>query len=122
MTKEGIITYAREQYGTEPEYLWNSAPDAFVLRQRGNRKWFAVVMDVRHDRLGLPGEEIVYLMDVKCGPLLSGSYIGKSGIVPAYHMNKTHWLGVLLDGSAADETAAELLDLSYRQTQGGKRR
>ena len=122
MTKEGIITYAREQYGTEPEYLWNSAPDAFVLRQRGNRKWFAVVMDVRRDRLGLDGEGIVCLMDVKCGPLLGGSYLGAPGVVPAYHMNKTHWLGVLLDGSAADETAAELLDLSYRQTQGGKRR
>jgi predicted DNA-binding protein (MmcQ/YjbR family) len=36
-------------------------------------------------------------------------------------MNKTHWLGVLLDGSAADETVTELLDLSYGQTQGRKR-
>ena len=39
------------------------------------------------------GEEIVYIMDVKCGPLLGGSYLGKPGVVPAYHMNKTHWLG-----------------------------
>ncbi len=100
MTKDELIAYAREQYGTEPEYLWESAPNTFVLRHRGNRKWYAVVMDVRRDRLGLPGEDIVYIMDVKCGPLLSGSYIGKSGVVPAYHMNKTHWLGVLLDGSA----------------------
>ena len=119
-------------------------------------------MDVRRDRLGLSGEEIVYITDVKCGPLLSGSYLGKPGVVPAYHMNKTHWLGVLsgsdrsgaaseakrertadapagdaqeaepkakgdwlrptADGSAADETVTELLDLSYSQTKGGKRR
>ncbi len=121
MTKDELIACAREQYGTEPEYLWESAPNTFVLRHRGNRKWYAVVMDVRRDRLGLPGEEIVYIMDVKCGPLLSGSYLGKSGVVPAYHMNKTHGLGVLLDGSAADETVTELLDLSYGQTKGGKR-
>ena len=121
MTKDELISYARQQYGTEPEYLWESAPDTFVLRHRGNRKWYAVVMDVRRDRLGLDGENVVFLMDVKCGPLLSGSYLGASGVVPAYHMNKTHWLGVLLDGSAADETVRELLDLSYRQTQGGKR-
>lgn len=41
--------------------------------------------------------------------------------MPAYHMNKTHWLGILLDGSAADETVTELLDLSYAQTQSRKR-
>ena len=124
MTPNELIAYAREQYGTEPEYLWESAPNTFVLRHRGNRKWYAVVMDVRRDRLGLPGEELVWLMAVKCGPLLSGSYIGKPGVLPAYHMNKTHWLGVLLDGSAADETVTELLELSYGQTQvrrsGGK--
>ena len=117
MTKDELILYAREQYGTEPEYLWESAPNTFVLRHRGNRKWYAVVMDVRRDRLGLSGGEAVYIMDVKCGPLLSGSYLGKPGVVPAYHMNKTHWLGVLLDGSAADETVTELLELSYGQTQ-----
>lgn len=121
MTSNELIAYAREQYGTEPEYLWESAPNTFVLRHRGNRKWYAVVMDVRRDRLGLAGEEIVYIMDVKCGPLLGGSYIGKPGVVPAYHMNKTHWLGVLLDGSAADKTVTELLDLSYSETQSRKR-
>ena len=76
---------------------------------------------MRRDRLGLPGEDIVYIMDVKCGPLLSGSYIGEPGVVPAYHMNKTHWLGVLLDGSAVDETVTELLGLSYSETQSRKR-
>lgn len=122
MTKDELIAYVLEQYGTEPEYLWESAPNTFVLRHRENRKWYAVVMDVRRDRLGFPGEDIVYLMDVKTGPLLDGSYLGKNGVIPAYHMNKTHWLGVLLDGSAADETVTELLDLSYAQTQSRKRR
>jgi predicted DNA-binding protein (MmcQ/YjbR family) len=36
-------------------------------------------------------------------------------------MNKTHWLGVLLDGSAEDETVTELLDLSYGQTQAKRK-
>ena len=78
-------------------------------------------MDVCRDRLGLSGEDIVYLLDVKTGPLLGGSYLGKNGVIPAYHMNKTHWLGVLLDGSAADETVTELLDLSYGQTQARRK-
>lgn len=120
MTREELIAYAREQYGAEPEYLWESAPNTFVLRHRGNRRWYAVVMDVQRARLGLDGAGIVDVMDVKCGPLIGGSYLGKSGVVPAYHMNKTHWLGVLLDGSAAEETVTELLSVSYGQT--GERR
>ena len=72
MTPNELITYAREQYGTEPEYLWESAPNTFVLRHRGNRKWYAVVMDVRRDRLGLPGDDIVFIMDVKCGRCSAG--------------------------------------------------
>ena len=118
MTVNEFIAHAQERYGSEPEYLWENAPNAFVLRHQNNRKWFAVVMDVRRDRLGLSGEELVYIMDVKCGPLLSGSYLGKSGVLPAYHMNKTHWLGLLLDGSAAEETVKELLELSYDLTKG----
>ena len=122
MTRDEVLAYAQDRYGAEPEYLWEKFPTGFVLRHQSNRKWFAVSMDVRRDRLGLPGEDVVYIMDVKCGPLLSGSYLGKPGVVPAYHMNKTHWLGVLLDGSAANETVTELLDLSYGQTKPRKKR
>ncbi len=61
-------------------------------------------------------------MDVKCGPLLSGSYLESRSVIPAYHMNKTHWLGVLLDGSAAEDTVRELLEISYDLTKGGRRR
>ena len=118
MTKDALISYVEDRFGAAPEYLWESAPDAFVFRHQANRKWFAVVMDVRRDRLGLDGTDAVYLMDVKCGPLLSGSYLGKPGVLPAYHMNKTHWLGVLLDGTADAETVRELLELSYELTRG----
>ena len=118
MTKDGLISYVRSTYGAEPEYLWESAPDTFVFRHRNNRKWFAVVMDVPRSKLGLPGSDVVCLLDIKCGPLLSGSYIGKSGVVPAWHMNKLHWLGVLLDGTAEDAAVRELLELSYELTAG----
>ena len=121
MGPEALARYAREAYGTVPEYLFPETPENFILRHEHNRKWYAVVMRVPRDKLGLPGTGPVFLLDVKCGPLLSGSYVGKPGVVPAWHMNKTHWLGVLLDGSADGNTVRELLDLSYRLTMGGHR-
>lgn len=56
------------------------------------------------------------LIDVKTGPIVGGSYLGQPGIIKAWHMNKNHWLGVLLDGSASEQTVKELLDISFCMT------
>ena len=122
MDQAELARYARETYGTEAEHLFPETPETYILRHRENRKWYAVVMSVPRKKLGLTGEEPVFLLDVKCGPLLSGSYLGTPGVVPAWHMNKTHWLGVLLDGSAPAETVKELLEISWRLTAGGRRK
>jgi len=116
MTVSELIAYVQDEYGAAPEYLWENYPDCFVFRHRGSRKWFAVILEAPRAKCGLPGDGSVALMDVKCGPLLGGSYLDAPGVVPAWHMNKTHWLGVLLDGSAPDETVRELLALSYDLT------
>ena len=118
MNLEELLQYALDTYGAEPEYLWRKYPDSFVLRHANNRKWFAVVLDVDRRKLGLTGEGVVYVLDVKCGPLLGGSFAGTPGVVPAWHMQKSQWLGVLLDGSAPDEVVRQLLDISYDMTKG----
>ena len=116
-TPTELIEYVFQTYGVKPEYLWPDDPETFVLRHAGNRKWFGVVMEVERGKLGLPGAGKVFLLDVKTGPILGGSYLGQPGIVRAWHMNKTHWLGVLLDGSATEQTIRELLDLSFSMTE-----
>ena len=118
MNKDELIAYVQDRYGVEPEYLWEKFPTAYVHRHHNNRKWFAVSMDVRRERLGVAGTGLVCVIDLKCGPLLGGSYLGKSGVIPAWHMNKTNWIGLLLDGSAEDETVKELLEISYDLTKG----
>ena len=119
MTRDELIGYVAERFSTDPEYPW--ADEAFIFRHRENRKWFAVAMRVPYRRLGLPGEEAVDIADVKCGPLLTGSYLGRPGILPGYHMNKEHWLTILLDGSADDALVKELLEISYDLTKGRPR-
>ena len=121
MDQAELARYARETWGTEAEHLFSETPETYILRHRENRKWYAVVMSVPRSKLGLEGEDPVFLLDVTCGPLLSGSYLGKPGVVPAWHMNKTHWIGVLLDGSAEEETVRELLEISYRLPAGRRK-
>ena len=116
MDREEVIRYIAGTYGAQPEYLWSDSPDACIFRHRSNRKWFAIIMNVDRAKLGLPGGGSVDIMNMKCGPLLGGSYLGKPGIKPAWHMNKTHWIGALLDGTASEEDIRELLDLSFHLT------
>lgn len=116
MDRQALIEYALERYGAEPEYLWKKYPRYFALRRPDDRKWFALAMDVPRDRLGLDGDGAVDIVDVKCGPILLGSYLGRAGFLPAYHMSKTNWISVRLDGSAEDADIAALLDISYNDT------
>ena len=87
-----------------------------MFRHRHNRKWFAIIMDIPREKLGLPGDGIISVVNVKCDPRLIGSFREEPGIFPAYHMNKAHWLTVALDGSAEEEKLRFLLDMSYELT------
>lgn len=110
--REDVLTFASEQYGTEPEYLWSSAPEYAVLRHR-NGKWYGIIMNVPQEKLGLSGQGCVDILNVKCEPDVIGAFRQRDGFLPAYHMNRSHWLTVLLDGTVDRETIVSLLDMSY---------
>ena len=102
MTRDELQRYIFDHYSTEPDYPWADAPNHAVFRHGGNRKWFALVLDVPRNKLGLPGTQMIDVVNLKCDPILIGSLRGEPGIFPAYHMNKDRWLSVALDGSAAE--------------------
>ena len=116
MTRDELLSLALERYGDAPEFLWADSPDTCILRHPDNRKWYAVIMPVPRARLGLPGEGAAWLCNVKCGRLLGGSFLGRPGFLPAYHMNKEHWISLVLDGGAPDDDIAALLELSWSLT------
>ena len=70
-----------------------------VFRHTDNKKWFALVMDVQGNKLGLSGSEYIDVVNLKMDDLFFRDIIIKEdGIMPAYHMNKMHWVTVLLNG------------------------
>ncbi len=114
--RESIIKYAHTEYKATADYPWKKYPDYAVLRHQRSRKWFALFMNVPKEKLGLAGEGRIDIVNVKCRPELIGSYRAQTGFLPAYHMNKEHWLSVLLDNTIAEADILSLIDDSYQLT------
>ena len=111
--RERITRHIQDYYGTEPEHLWAKYPDYMVFRHFASQKWFAAILNVPRNKLGLPGESSVDLLDIKCDPRMIGSLLTESGFLPAYHMSKSTWISILLDDSVPDDKIFPLLELSY---------
>ena len=105
-----------ETYNVDADYPWLKYPNCEVFRHRNNQKWFALVMDVPKDKLGLQGKELIDIVNFKCDPFLIGSLREEPGFFPAYHMNKDSWITVALDESVSDDKVKMLLDMSYQAT------
>ncbi|MBQ8143575.1 MAG: MmcQ/YjbR family DNA-binding protein [Butyricicoccus sp.] len=109
-----IVEHIREWYGVGPEFLWAKNPNNAAIRHPNNKKWFAaLLLSLPRKLLGLAGEGTVDVIDLKCDPLMIGSVIDGARILPGYHMNKEHWITVLLDGSVPPEEIFPLIALSF---------
>lgn len=118
--RDEVLAYAAERYGATAEYLWARYPGYAVLRHDDNQKWYGILMDVRREKLGLPGEGSVDILDVKCDPDLGGALLSEKGFLPAYHMSRKSWITVLLDGTVDKDMIFSLLDRSFDLTASRK--
>ena len=112
-----IFDYAAKQYATQPEYLWSKFPEYAILRHgNGKGKWYALIGKITKIRLGLQEEGTTYFINLKCPPDMVSILQQSPNFLPAYHMNKTHWLTIVLDHGVETEEIFKLLDWSYDLT------
>ncbi|QEZ91940.1 MmcQ/YjbR family DNA-binding protein [Proteus sp. CD3] len=118
MQRSDLIEYIKNNYGSDPEYLWRKYPNYVVFRHSGNTKWFAAIIDVSADKLHSgDANTIIDVINVKVRPELVGSLRLKDGIFPGYHMNKEHWVSIKLNDGIDETELKSLIDESYRLTQ-----
>ena len=121
MTKQSFLAYCRDTWGTEPDYPFEEDFETAVLRHGSNRKWYALVMRVPRRKFGLDSDEMVEVVNLKLPVEMFGSFGASDGVYPAYHMNKLHWISVLLP-DAPEETVQFLTGVSFEATADKKRR
>ena len=115
MTKQSFLEYCLNTYGTSPDYPFDEDFETAVLRRIDNRKWYAIVMRVSRRKFGFDSDEVIDVVNLKLPTEMFGSFGAADGVYPAYHMNKLHWISVLLP-DAPDDVVKFLVNVSFEAT------
>lgn len=74
------------------------------MRHKGNQKIFALIFE-RQGHIWI---------NVKADPQWGDFWRNTfPAVVPAYHMNKKHWVSIILDGSMTEEEIGRLIEDSF---------
>ena len=100
MHLETITKYLDQKKGAARDFPFG--PDAMVYKVMG--KMFALIAL----------ESSPLRMNLKCDPdhalALRSLY---PSVLPGYHMNKSHWNTIILDGTVPDDHICDMVDDSY---------
>lgn len=121
MTKQAFFDYCLNTYGTAADYPFEEDFETAVLRHGGNRKWYAIVMRVSRRKFGFDCDEVIDVVNLKLPLEMFGSFGPSEGVYPAYHMNKLHWISVLLPDVETD-LVEFLVNASFEATKDKKKR
>ena len=121
MTKQSFLKYCFNTYGTSPDYPFDKDFETAVLRHTNNRKWYAIVMKVSRRKFGFDGDEVIDVVNLKLPAEMFGSFGATDGVYSAYHMNKLHWISVLLP-DAPNDVIQFLVNVSFEATKSPKKK
>lgn len=111
--KDDYIAWIKSKFEAEPDYPWpDDAPYSFVFRCP-NEKWFALVMRIKYRQLALTGDENVWVVNMKADQDAIPNLIDHKSIFPAWHMNKKHWITILLTAVTDFNKLCELTEKSF---------
>ena len=116
--REKITDFALALPGAVADMPFEEDFDTTVFRHGEGGKWFGLMMNLDRRRVGLTGEGNVDVLNLKCDP--EESFIVREmyeSIIPAYHMNKRHWISVILDGGVPSDFVERLTEKSYALTE-----
>lgn len=80
---------------------------------KGNQKWYGALLTVKKDKLGLPSDERVEIVDLRAAAEYIDEKVDDKKFFRGYHMNKKYWITICLDGSVPLDEIQTMLDVSY---------
>ncbi|MBE6674699.1 MAG: hypothetical protein E7596_06295 [Ruminococcaceae bacterium] len=109
-----ILEGVYEKYKDAPEFPFEE--ETLVLRRKDNQKWYMIKMSIKPQRLGLEGEDLIEVINVKIDPEELNRVVDDNKYFRAYHMNKKMWATIVLDGRLPTSEILKRIDDSYNLT------
>lgn len=137
------------EFGEKPVFPFKKNEGAGVFENPDNGKWYGLIMEVDRNKLKKPEtlsggkargssqntgstedmpKHMTEAMNVKVRPETVPELTKREGIYECYHMNKKHWVTVVLEDEVPDEDIMSLLresrsfTLGKRRTASGRRK
>lgn len=104
-----------KRYHDDAEHPWDKDPYSAVYRNKQSRKWYALIM--RLPAKTLHHKQAEDILNIKLDPNEIQMLLQKDGFQSAYHMNKQHWITIVLDDTITDETIMDLVEKSHAFTE-----
>lgn len=93
--EDRVISLFQEKYGIKADAPWED-DSSLVFRSPCNGKWIALMMHIPSSKLGIPGEDKVFVVNMKHDEEAIPSLVDRRFVFPAWHMSKKTWITVLL--------------------------
>ena len=111
-----ITEFIISKYGSCPEFMWEKFPGYGVFKNPENSKWYGLIGNLDYSKLGEDNKNFVEIINIKLDKEKIPFLIKQKGFYPAWHMNKIHWITIVLDETLSDELIMDLIEESYSYT------
>lgn len=113
-----LARWVDDRFEAPGHHLFKQYPEYTVFRHRNrdgsDGPWFLLVCNIDYRQIGVEhrtGE--VFVAVVKADPRLVDELSDRPGYARGWHMNKSHWLSILLDGTVPMSDIHDLVRGSY---------
>lgn len=104
--REEIIAYCNSFKDVYEDYPFRDS-NWTVMRHKKNQKVFAWIFE----------KDNHIWVNVKCDPEWRDFWRSAyASVIPAYHLNKTHWNSIILDGTVLELDICRMIEESYHRT------
>lgn len=128
MSPSEVDKFILEEFGgVTKDFPWEKDPEYAVYRHTDNRKWFALQFFTSKAQLSrlkandsiletYAPDAKIFILNVKVDPEMIGDITRDPGFFPAYHMNRQHWITIILDSHTDSTKTKALIEISYNLT------
>lgn len=107
------------EFKIEPDFPWKDRnyQTAGTFRHVDTKKWFALIMNIKWGSLLKNSDNtMIDVINLKAVPEKGLQLQKEIGIFPGFHMNRHHWISVVLNDTHSDEFIFELIKESFYLT------